>query len=402
MQKIKDDIYYVGVNDRVNPLFEGMWPLPWGISYNSYLICDEKVAVTDCVGEEFFSEYLDNIREVIGDRLIDYIIVNHMEPDHTGALRLFRKYYPKASIVGNRKTMQMIDGYYGVRGENDITVSDGTVLCLGSHELEFHLTPMIHWPETMMTYDRKSCCLFSGDAFGSFGALAGTVLDTEMDIEPIFPEMRRYYSNIVGKYGIPVQNAMRKLSFLKTDAICPTHGPVWTEHIPEVLKEYDMMSRWEGREGLTVVYASMYGNTRRMAESIARGAATAGLRNIRVFDAGRTSLSEILGSIFTYSGLALGATTYNTTVNPSVKTLMEAVKLRELKHRVFGAFGSFTWAGKATREIAAFAEALHFYMPAETIEMKQGFSKETEEKCIAMGKALAQAVKENKDKELQQ
>lgn len=389
MQKIKDDIFYVGVNDRVTSLFEGMWPIPGGISYNSYVIADEKVAVVDCVGEEFFSEYLSNIRQAIGDRPVDYIIVNHMEPDHSGALRLFRQYYPDARIVGNKKTLQMVEGFYGVASEDDIAVSPCTTLELGSHVLEFYLTPMVHWPETMMTYDRQSGCLFSGDAFGCFGALNGTVIDSEMDVEPFFPEMRRYYSNIVGKYGIPVQNALRKLAGVKISALCPTHGPVWTEQRERVIGEYDRLSRYEGRAGLTIVYGTMYGNTRRMAESIARGAAEAGLRDIRVMDAMRTPLSNILESVFTYSGLAIGATTYNTTVHPAVEAVIGAIKLREVKNRCFGAFGSFSWAGKAVKLITDFATDMHYDMPAAPIEMKQGFSAEVEQQCVEMGRLIA-------------
>lgn len=353
MQKLNDNIYYIGVNDRTTHLFESMWPLPKGVSYNSYLIDDEKVAVVDCVGQDFFEEYLQNIREVIADRKIDYIIVNHMEPDHSGALQLFRQFYPDAKIVGNKKTLEMVGGYYGVSRPDDVVVADGTSLSLGKHELVFSLIPMVHWPETMVTYDKTTSTLFSGDAFGCFGALNGAVLDCYMNVEPYFPEMRRYYSNIVGKYGAPVQSALKKLASVDLKMVCSTHGPVWTENIERVVAEYDRMSRYEAAEGITVVYASMYGNTRRMAESVAAGAAKAGIKNINVFDAARTPLSYILESIFTYKGLAVGATTYNGSTNPAVVALLKAISLRGVKNRVFGAFGSFTWSGKAIKEILA-------------------------------------------------
>lgn len=393
MQKLTDNIYYIGVNDRTTALFEGLWPLPAGVSYNSYLIDDEKTAVIDCVGPEFFEEHLANMRSVLGNRTVDYIVVNHMEPDHSGALALFRQFYPQARIVGNKKTISMLEGYYGIDGADCIAVADGTTLELGSHTLSFHLVPMVHWPETMVTYDSTSGTVFSGDAFGCFGALNGTVLDTETDIEPYFPEMRRYYSNIVGKYATPVQNALKKLAAINIKMICPTHGPVWTEAAGRVIAEYDRMSRYEAEEGAVVVYASMYGNTRQMAEEVARGLSEAGIRKIVVHDAARTPLSFILSDIFTYKGLAIGATTYNGDVNPAVKAVLEAVKLREVKHRAMAAFGSFTWAGKAAKTISDFADNMGYTQPTPAVEMKQGFNPAAAESCRALGKALGEAIK---------
>lgn len=393
MQKLTDNIYYIGVNDRTTALFEGLWPLPAGVSYNSYLIDDEKTAVIDCVGPEFFEEHLANMRSVLGNRTVDYIVVNHMEPDHSGALALFRQFYPQARIVGNKKTVSMIEGYYGIDGADCIAVADGTTLELGRHTLSFHLVPMVHWPETMVTYDSTSGTLFSGDAFGCFGALNGTALDTGTDIEPYFPEMRRYYSNIVGKYGTPVQNALKKLATINIKMICPTHGPVWTEAAGRVIAEYDRMSRYEAEEGAVVVYASMYGNTRQMAEEVARGLSEAGIRKIVVHDAARTPLSFILSDIFTYKGLAIGATTYNGDVNPAVKAVLEAVKLREVKHRAMAAFGSFTWAGKAAKTISDFADNMGYTQPAPAVEMKQGFNPAAAKSCHTLGKALGEAIK---------
>lgn len=393
MQKLTDNIYYIGVNDRTTALFEGLWPLPAGVSYNSYLIDDEKTAVIDCVGPEFFEEHLANMRSVLGNRTVDYIVVNHMEPDHSGALALFRQFYPQARIVGNKKTISMLEGYYGIDGTDCIAVADGTTLELGRHTLSFHLVPMVHWPETMVTYDSTSGTVFSGDAFGCFGALNGTVLDRDMDIEPYFPEMRRYYSNIVGKYATPVQNALKKLAAINIKMICPTHGPVWTEAAGRVIAEYDRMSRYEAEEGAVVVYASMYGNTRQMAEEVARGLSEAGIRKIVVHDAARTPLSFILSDIFTYKGLAIGATTYNGDVNPAVKAVLEAVKLREVKHRAMAAFGSFTWAGKAAKTISDFADNMGYTQPAPAVEMKQGFNPAAAKSCHTLGKALGEAIK---------
>lgn len=393
MQKLTDDIYYVGVNDRTTGLFEGMWPLPTGVSYNSYLINDEKTAVIDCVGPEFFEEYMASIRAVLGNRTVDYIIVNHMEPDHSGALTLFHNFYPQARIVGNKKTIAMLEGYYGIDADRCLAVADGDTLGLGGHKLTFYLTPMVHWPETMMTYDTTTGTLFSGDAFGCFGALNGTVVDAETDIEPYFPEMRRYYSNIVGKYGTPVQNALNKLKSVEVRMICSTHGPVWTTAAQRVIAEYDRLSRYEAVEGAVVVYASMYGNTRQMAEEVAHGLSEAGVKKIAVHDAARTPLSFILSDIFTYKGLAIGATTYNGHVNPAVKAVLEAVELREVKNRIMVAFGSFTWAGKAAKAISAFGEKMGYTQPAPAVEMKQGFNATAAASCRALGKTLGEAIK---------
>lgn len=256
--EITSSIHYVGVNDRHKTLFEGLWPLPYGVSYNSYIIIDDKIALVDTVEVDFFPQFLDNIRRVIGDRQIDYIIVNHVEPDHSGSIALIKKYYPEAVIVGNKKTFDMLGGYYGVGNKGDILeVKQGDTLSLGHHELAFTMVPMVHWPETMVTLDTTVATLFSGDAFGCFGALSGAVIDEDMCCDIFWDEMRRYYSNIVGKYGVQVQQALKKLAGVKLDYICSTHGPVWHKHIERVVSMYDSMSRYEAEPGLVVCYGSM-------------------------------------------------------------------------------------------------------------------------------------------------
>ena len=255
---IKGKIYYVGVNDRNKNLFEGLWPLPNGVSYNSYLIDDESVTLIDTVEVDFFETYLRNIRAVIGDRNIDYLVINHMEPDHSGSLALIKKYYPDIVIVGNKKTFDMVDGFYGITGENYVVV-EGSELNIGYHKLTFAMIPMVHWPETMVTIDTTEHVAFSGDAFGSFGALNGGVIDTQIRTDEFWREMERYYSNIVGKYGGPVQKALQKLKGFEIDAICPTHGPVWTVEIPRVMEMYDRLSKYDTEEGIVICYGTMYG-----------------------------------------------------------------------------------------------------------------------------------------------
>ena len=310
MKQIVNNIYYVGVNDRNKSLFEGLWPLPNGVSYNSYLVVDDKVALIDTVEVDFFTQFLENIHEVIGDRAIDYLVINHMEPDHSGSIALIKKYYPDIQIIGNKKTLGMMEGFYGVT-DHEVEVKNGDTIDLGKRQLSFVLTPMVHWPETMVTLDATDHVLFSGDAFGCFGALNGGVIDNEINCDTFWLEMVRYYSNIVGKYGTPVQNALKKLAGIQLDYICSTHGPVWHEHVAKVVSMYDCMSKYETRPGLVICYGTMYGNTERMAEIIATAASEAGVKDIVMYNISKTHHSYILRDIFRYKGLIVGAPTYN-------------------------------------------------------------------------------------------
>ena len=394
--EITNGIHYVGVNDRHKHIFEGLWPLPYGVSYNSYIIADEKIALVDTVEADFFTQYLDNIRSVIGDRPIDYIIVNHMEPDHSGSLTLIKKYYPNAKIVGNRKTFGMMQGFYRVGNDADgdtLEVKNGDTLQLGSHTLAFTLVPMVHWPETMVTLDTTANVLFSGDAFGCFGALNGAYIDAEMNCDIYWDEMLRYYSNIVGKYGTPVQQALKKLAGVQMDYICSTHGPVWHEHIERVVGMYDRLSRYEGADGLVIAYASMYGNTERAAEVIARAASEAGVKNIIMHDVSRTHHSYIIADIFRYRALILGAPTYNNGLYPQMESLLSELAGRDMKNRLLGWFGSFSWAGKAVKTIGEWNETrLHFEPVGTPVEIKQSLDGATTRACEELGRAMGERL----------
>lgn len=394
--EITKGIHYVGVNDRHKHIFEGLWPLPYGVSYNSYIIADEKIALVDTVEADFFTQYLDNIRSVIGDRPIDYIIVNHMEPDHSGSLTLIKKYYPNAKIVGNKKTFGMMQGFYRVGNDADgdtLEVKNGDTLQLGSHTLAFTLVPMVHWPETMVTLDTTANVLFSGDAFGCFGALNGAYIDAEMNCDIYWDEMLRYYSNIVGKYGTPVQQALKKLAGVKIDYICSTHGPVWHEHIERVVGMYDRLSRYEGADGLVIAYASMYGNTERAAEVIARAASEAGVKNIIMHDVSRTHHSYIIADIFRYRALILGAPTYNNGLYPQMESLLSELAGRDMKNRLLGWFGSFSWAGKAMKTIGEWNETrLHFEPVGTPVEIKQSLDEATTRACEELGRAMGERL----------
>ena len=390
MKEITQNIFYVGVNDRNKTLFEGLWPLPNGVSYNAYLINDEKVCLIDTVEVDFFIPFLENIREVIGDRPIDYVVVNHMEPDHSGSLALLRQFYPNIQIIGNKKTFDMMAGFYKLTDELH-EVKNGDTLSLGNHELQFVLTPMVHWPETMMTL--VGTTLFSGDAFGCFGALNGAYVDEQMNCDEFWPEMTRYYSNIVGKYGTPVQMALKKLAGVKVDYICSTHGPVWHENVQKVIGIYDQLSRYEAEPGLVICYGTMYGNTERAAEVIARSAAQAGLKNIVMYNVSKTHHSYIIRDLFRYRGLIVGAPTYNTGLYHEMNVLLDELSQKDIKGRLFGWFGSYSWASKAVSEIQKWNDGrLHYEQVGQPVEIKQALNDETLAQCEALGREMAEAL----------
>lgn len=397
MKQITENIYYVGVNDRNKTLFEGLWPLPNGVSYNAYLVVDEKVALVDTVEVDFFMPFLENIREVLGERPIDYVVVNHMEPDHSGSLALIKKYYPEVQIIGNKKTFDMMKGFYQLE-EGLIEVKNGDSIALGARSLNFVLTPMVHWPETMVTLcpavsPQESTVLFSGDAFGCFGALNGAIIDEKMNCDEFWAEMERYYSNIVGKYGTPVQMALKKLAGIKLDYICATHGPVWHQYIDKVVAMYDRLSKYEAEPGLVICYGTMYGNTERAAEVIARAASEAGVKNIVMHNVSKTHHSYIIRDVFRYKGLIVGAPTYNTGLYHEMDVLLSELSQKDIKGRLFGWFGSYGWASKAVAEIARWnEEKLKYEAVGEPVEIKQSLTAETFAQCEALGRAMAERL----------
>lgn len=388
--KIKGNIHYVGVNDRSKTLFEGMWPLPYGVSYNSYLIDDEMVALVDTVDVCYFEVFLQNIKNVIGNRPINYLIINHMEPDHSGSIRLIKQHYPDIIIVGNRQTFGMIEGFYGVTGQQYV-VKDGDFLALGKHKLRFYLTPMVHWPETMMTYDETDNVLFAGDAFGCFGTLDGGFLDTKINTSKYWAEMERYYSNIVGKYGAPVQKALKKLGDLELSTICSTHGPVWScgKNIEKVIGIYDRLSRYEAEEGVVIIYGTMYGNTEQMAEVIAQELSYQGIKNIVMHNVNKSDQSYIIADVFRYKGVIVGSPTYSNEVYPKVESMLSQLLIRDIKSRYLGYFGSFCWASAAVRKMADFVEKSKYELVGDPVEMKQSMGDITYEQCKNLAKEMA-------------
>ena len=390
--EILPGIHYVGVNDRTTTRFESLWSLPYGVSYNSYLVIDEKVALIDTVEVSFGEQFIDNIRAILKDRPIDYLVVDHMEPDHSSSIKTLRLLYPEMQIVGNAKTLQMLDGYYGI---HTLTreVKEGESISLGQKNLSFYMAPMVHWPETMVTFDETEGILFSGDAFGCFGALNGGVVDTNINTDIYWNEMVRYYSNIVGKYGAPVQKALQKLQNLKITTVCSTHGPVWTEEIPRVVRIYDRLSRYEAEEGVVIAYGSMYGNTEEVAEVIAEELSKQGIRNIVMHNVSHTSHSFIIADVFKYKGLIVGCPTYNTQMYPEMEALLSKLASREIKGRYLGYFGSFTWASAAVKKIAEFNDKLKFEPVGNPVEMKHSMKAETNTQAKELAKAMADRLK---------
>lgn len=389
MKAVAKDIYYVGVNDRQKEKFENLWPLPGGVSYNSYLIVDDKTVLVDTVDICYSDLFFKRVAKLLDGRKLDYLVVDHMEPDHAGSIRLLRQLYPDVKIIGNKQTFGMLAGYHGIT-DGLHEVKEGDKLELGHHTLSFYMAPMVHWPEVMMTYEETEKVLFSADAFGTFGTLDGGVLDTDMDTERYWSEMVRYYSNIVGKYGSPVQRALKKLSALEIRTICSTHGPVWTEQSGRVISLYDRLSRYEGLDGVTLVYGSMYGHTEQMAENIATALSDGGVRHIAMHNVSKSHGSYILRDVFNYRGLIVGCPTYSGQLYPEVEMVLSEIKHREVKDRLFSYFGSFTWAGAAVKHLATYAEAMKWEVVGTPVEQKQGIS--TEELCIALGHAMAERI----------
>ena len=390
MKAVAKDIYYVGVNDRQKALFENLWPLPGGVSYNSYLIVDDKTVLVDTVDICYSDIFFKRVAKLLNGRKLDYLVVDHMEPDHAGSIRLLRQIYPDVKIIGNKQTFGMLAGYHGIT-DGLHEVKEGDTLDLGHHKLSFYMAPMVHWPEVMVTYEETEKVLFSADAFGTFGTLDGGVLDTDMDTDRFWSEMTRYYANIVGKYGAPVQRALKKLSGLDIQTICSTHGPVWTRQSGDVIALYDRLSRYEGLDGVTIVYGSMYGHTEQMAEDIATALSDGGVRHIAMHNVSKSHGSYILRDVFNYRGLIVGCPTYSGQLYPEVEMVLSEIKLREVKDRLFSYFGSFTWAGAAVKHLAAYAEAMKWEVVGTPVEQKQGIS--TEEQCIALGQAMAERLR---------
>ena len=352
MKKITEDIYYAGVNDHQVDLFEGQFAVPNGMAYNSYVIMDEKIAVMDTVDVNFGEEWLANVAEILGDRKPDYLVVQHMEPDHSANITKFVETYPEAKVVGNAKTFQMIENFFGLdlADKQEVVTNNGT-LSLGSHELTFVFAPMVHWPEVMVTYDSKDKILFSADGFGKFGAL-----DVEEDWAC---EARRYYFGIVGKYGAQVQALLKKAATLDIEKICPLHGPILTENLGYYLDLYQTWSSYGVEtEGVMIAYASVYGNTKKAAELLGEELKANGCPRVVVADLAREDMAECIEDAFRHGKLVLATITYNGGVFPFMQTFIDGLKERNFQNRTVGIIENGSWAPTAARVMKGYVEKM--------------------------------------------
>jgi len=385
--KLSENIFYLGVNDRHTERFENYFPLPYGVSYNAYLIEDEKNTVIDTVEIGFVEEYILKIKSILGEKQVDYLIVNHIEPDHSGSIRRLLCEYPQMKIVGNSRTMPMLKGFYDIEN-NCVTVGDGETLSIGKHSLQFFTVPMVHWPESMVTYETTRQILFSNDVFGSFGTLDGGIFDDETLFEFYQDEMRRYYSNVVGKYGVQAQKALEKLKGLIIKMIAPSHGLIWRENIEKVVQLYDQWSRCEAENGVVIIYGTLYGNTARMADIVARSLAEAGVRNIRVYDVAKTHSSHLISEIWRCKGVILGSCSYNSGICTPMGSFLHELLHIMPKNRLLGIFGSMSWSGGGVRTLEEFAQNIKWQLVAPSVEVKHTADAGDEERLVEIGKEM--------------
>lgn len=350
IRKITDDILWVGGNDRRLALFENIFPLPGGITYNAYLIADEKTALLDTVDSTVTHQLLNNLDSALGGRKLDYLVIHHMEPDHSAEIEQLCLCYPEMQIVGNPKTLQFIEQFFDIDiADRFVAVKEGDELNLGKHTLRFYFAPMVHWPEVMFSYEKKEKILFSADAFGTFGAFSGNLFDDEMDCgDEFMNEARRYYSNIVGKYGSQVGAALKKLADVDIKMICSLHGPIWREKLSLILDKYNRWSQYAPEEkGVVIAYGSMYGHTEQVANIIASKLAEKGVHNIHMYDVSKTHPSYIIADIFRFSHLVLASPTYNLDLYLPMNTLMHDMAALSIQNRKTAVVANGTWAPAA-------------------------------------------------------
>lgn len=388
---VNKDTWWVGVNDCSTERFEALWSLPNGVAYNAYVVLGEKTAAIDTVKGPWGDEYSYKLEEALGGRDLDYLVVNHMEPDHSGLILELRRRWPNLQIVGNAKTLPLLKGYYGVTSKT-LAVADGDTLDLGGHVLKFATIPMVHWPESMVTFDASTGVLFSNDAFGGFGAHEGGLFDDQRERPRWEEDMLRYYAAILGRYSSGVQVALKKLGGLPIKNIFPAHGTLFRTDAQQVVDLYDRWSRCDTERGAVVVYGSMYGNTRRMAEAVCTGISENGVKEIRLYDASRTEADFILRDIWRYCGLALLSCTYNMLLFPPIEALCSKLLNRMPKNHVLGIAGSYSWASGAFPALQAFAEKARLERAEPDVEVFTSPTAEDLARCEAMGRDLGTKV----------
>lgn len=380
---ITNDIKYVGVNDHEIDLFEGQFTVPNGMAYNSYVITDEKTAVMDTVDARFTAEWLGNIESVLGGRKPDYLVVQHMEPDHSANIVNFLTAYPEATVIANSKTLTMMKNFFDCDFDGKVQlVEDGSSISLGRHELTFVFAPMVHWPEVMFTYDKADKVLFTADGFGKFGALD---VDEEWDCEA-----RRYYFGIVGKYGAQVQSVLKKAAALDINIICPLHGPVLSEDLGHYIEKYDIWSSYKPEsEGVMIAYTSVYGHTKKAAERLADMLRAKGCPKVVVTDLAREDIAEAIEDAFRYGKLVLATTTYNSDIFPFMKHFIDGLTERGYRNRTIGLIENGSWAPVAAKVMRdKFVSSKNITILETTVRIKSALNAESEAQLAQLADEL--------------
>lgn len=396
-RKIKEDLIYVGGSDRRLSRFENLFPIPRGVSYNSYVLLDEKTVLLDTVDDSISRLFCENVTYALGGRALDYLVVQHMEPDHCAMIEEMLRRYPEAKLVCSAKALGMLQQFYGMDAkERALVVAEGDKLSTGRHTLHFIMAPMVHWPEVMVTYDERNKTLFSADAFGSFGALAGNIMDDEIDIDSVWMnDARRYYTNIVGKYGAQVQALLKKASALDIETICPLHGPVWQADLGLLLDKYQKWSTYEPEaKGVLIAYATMYSNTENAANVLAGLLAERGVRNIAMYDVSETDVSELVAESFRLSHLVLAAPTYNGGLHPRMESYLADIKALNLQKRTVALLENGTWAPASARHMRTMIESMKEMTVLEnTVAVKSALADGQRAALEALADEIAAQVK---------
>ena len=360
-RKVKDDLIYVGGSDRRLSRFENLFPIPKGVSYNSYVLLDEKTVLFDTADESISRQYIENVVHALNGRPLDYMVVQHMEPDHCAMIDDMLRRYPEAKMVCSAKAVGMFAQFYGTDvAARALVVKEGDKLSTGEHTLHFVMAPMVHWPEVMVTYDEKDKILFSADAFGTFGALAGNIFNDEITFDTVWMnDARRYYTNIVGKYGVQVQALLKKAASLEIEMICPLHGPIWRKDLGLLLEKYQKWSTYEPEDKTVMIaYATMYGNTENAANVLAGMLADKGVKNIAMYDVSETDVSELVAESFRCSHLVLAAPTYNSRIQPKMEAYLSDIKALNLQNRTVAVIDNGTWAATAGKQMIGMLEGM--------------------------------------------
>lgn len=392
IRTVCEDTVWVGASDRRLAKFENLFPIPRGVSYNTYVVLDEKTVLLDTVDNAVGAQFFENLEAALNGRALDYIVVNHMEPDHCGTLCEALRRWPNAIVVGNAKTFGIIGQFYGAPAAHTQAVADGDTLCTGKHTFTFRFAPMVHWPEVMVTYDAHTAALFSADAFGSFGAVGGTLFADEVDFaRDWLDDARRYYANIVGKYGAQTAALLQKLDGLPVRCLCPLHGLVWRTDPAYFIEKYKLWSAYVPEErGVVICYGSMYGNTASAADALAGLLCERGVTNVRVYDASVTDVSLLISEIFRASALVLAAPTYNGGIYAPIAALLHDMKALGVRGRTVGLLENGTWAPQAARQMREQIEALRDMTLLEPVAtLRSAGTADTAAQLAALADALA-------------